>query len=207
MPFSGWHDRLLGRPRWDEVAIWALDLETSGLHADTDRILSVGMVPIRSGVIRYGERFASLVRPPDIGALSTEGLPAHHILPAELEGAPLLAELLPDIDRRVREGVLLLHFASLDIGFLRQAYRRCAAVWPKPRVVDTVDLVLALHQRRQQWVPYAPPPKTALTEARAAVGLPSHPHHDALSDALATAELFLALRSQLGLCTLKSSFR
>jgi DNA polymerase III subunit epsilon len=111
------------------------------------------------------------------------------------------------VDRRIREGLLLLHFSSLDLGFLRDAYRRHALPWPKPRVVDTVDLVLQLHRRQQHWVPYAPPARTSLPEARAALGLPSHPHHDALSDALATAELFLALRSQLGLCKLKSSSR
>jgi DNA polymerase III subunit epsilon len=217
MPFSDWLERVVASvrarsgmargPVWDEVVIWALDLETSGLKAAEDRILSVGMVPIRSGVICYGERFSTLVKPPDIALLSQEGLRAHHILPAELAESPGLPDVLPEIDRRMREGLLLLHFASLDLAFLRQAYRRCSTAWPRPRVVDTVDLVYQLHQREQQWVPYAPPPQTALPLARAGVGLPAHPHHDALSDALATAELFLALRSRLGLCTLRASYR
>ena len=68
--------RIFGRRRWDEVVFWALDLEMSGLHTGADRILSIGMVPIRQGVIRYGERFYSLVRPPDVNGLSSEGLRA-----------------------------------------------------------------------------------------------------------------------------------
>ena len=36
-----------------------------------------------------------------------------------------------------------------------------------------------------------------LARARRTLGLPDHPAHDALSDALATAELFLVLRKEL----------
>jgi DNA polymerase-3 subunit epsilon len=203
MPFSAWLDRLLHSPRWDEVVFWSLDLETSGLKPESDRIISVGMVPIRGGVIRYGERYHQLVRPAGLDDLSTEGIRAHHILPGELASAPPLAEVLPEVDRRLREGVLLVHYAHLDVPFLRGAYGRCGMTWPKPRVVDTVDLVLVWHYRQQQWTPHPPLPRTALSDARAAFHLPEHLTHDALSDALATAELFLVLRQRLGLETLR----
>jgi len=196
-------DRLFRSRRWDEVTLWALDLEMSGLHAATDSILSVGMVPIRQGVIRYGERFYSLVRPPEPERLSTEGLRAHHIIPGDIADAPVLAEVLPEIDRRVREGALIVHFAQLDLAFLRAAYRRCGMSWPAPRLIDTMNLLLDLHQRQQQWTPHPRPPRTALGEARADLGLPDYPSHHALSDAVATAELFLLLRSRLKLERLK----
>ena len=204
MPFSAWLDRLFHSPRWDQVVFWSLDLETSGLKPDSDRIISVGMVPIRGGVIRYGERFHRLVRPAELDSLSTEGIRAHHILPAELSGAPPLADVLPEIDRRLREGVLLVHYRELDVQFLRGAYGRCGMTWPKPRVVETVDLVLVWHYRQQQWTPHPPPPRTSLPDARSAFHLPEYPTHDALSDALATAELFLVLRERLGLEKLRS---
>jgi DNA polymerase-3 subunit epsilon len=199
MPLRDWRNRIFGRRRWDEVVFWALDLEMSGLRPGTDRILSIGMVPIRQGVIRYGERFYSLVRPPDVNGLSSEGLRAHHILPAEIADAPRLPEVLPEVDRRLREGTLLVHFAQLDLAFLRDGYRRCRVRWPRPPLVDTMNLLLDHHQRLQRWTPHPPPPRTALGEARADLGLPPYPPHDALSDALATAELFLVLRSRLGL--------
>jgi DNA polymerase III subunit epsilon len=203
MTFSAWLDRLLPR-RGEPAVYWALDLETSGLKPATDRILAVGMVPIRHGVIRYGERYATLVRTPEAGALSTEGLRVHHILPTDGRDAPLLADVLDQVDRRVREGVLLLHFKALDLAFLKAAYRETGRVWPRPPLVDTVELVIRLHDRRQQWAPHPPPAPTALADAREALGLPAYPSHDALSDALATAELYLALRSHLGLCRLGS---
>ena len=70
-------------------------------------------------------------------------------------------------------------------------------------MIDTVDLLLRWHDRQQQWTPHPPPPRTALGEARADFRLPAYPSHDALSDALATAELFLVLRERLGLATLR----
>jgi DNA polymerase-3 subunit epsilon len=187
-------------PPWDEVLYFALDLETSGLEPRDDEILSLAMVPVRGGVIRCGERFASLVRPADPAGLSQEGLRAHHLLPGELAAAPPFAELLPEVDRRLRGGVLVLHHAPLDLGFLRQAWRRAGRSWPRPRpqVVDTVVLLRRLEVRQRLLTPHPAPLPAALPAARAALGLPPYPHHDALVDAVATAELFLALRARLG---------
>jgi len=181
---------------WEAPVLWALDLETSGLSPKRGEILSVGMVPIRAGTIRYGERYTSLVRPQAPERLSTAGIEAHHLLPAELAGAPPLSAVLPEIDSRLREGVLLLHHAPLDVGFLRRAYRRLGLPWPRPRVVDTIDLLLALDHRRHRFTPHPEPPATDLPGARRALGLPPHDAHDALADALATAELFLALQAR-----------
>jgi DNA polymerase III subunit epsilon len=187
---------LFRRTPWDAPVVWALDLETSGLSPARDEILSVGMVPIRSGTIRYGERWSTLVHPGDLARLSSAGIEAHHILPAELATAPPLAAVLPEIDRRLREGVLLLHHAPLDLGFLRRAYRAAHLPWPRPRVVDTLDLAVAHEHRRQRFHPHPMPPATGLSAARSALGLPPHDAHHALADALATAELFLALRAR-----------
>ncbi|MCC6651337.1 MAG: 3'-5' exonuclease [Candidatus Eisenbacteria bacterium] len=184
-------------PAWDAVTYWALDLETSGLDPARHEILSAGMVPVREGVVRWGERWESLVRPEDPGAVSAEGLRAHHILPGELEHAPALAQVLPEIDRRLQEGVPLLHFGALDLGFLRAAYRAHGMPWPKLRAVDTVELLQKLDHRRHQLTPHPTPTRTALPEAREELGLPAYANHHALTDALATAELFLVLRARL----------
>jgi DNA polymerase-3 subunit epsilon len=193
---------MLASPLWDSQTYWALDLETSGL-SPTDQILSVGMVPIRQGVIRYGEHFYSLVRPQAGLLLSHEGIRAHHIVPTELEAAPSLAEVLEAIHPRLGEGILLLHHAALDLGFLQRACRRFRRPWPRPRVLDTTRLITRLQQRQQRLEPHSRPLPTALAEARAFFGLPPHLEHHALYDALATAELFLLLRSRLGAKTLR----
>ena len=190
-------------PAWETLTYWALDLETSGLRPASDQILSVGLVPVRGGVVRLAEQYYTLVRPAEPERLSLEGLRAHHILPSELGHAPALAQVLPEVDARLREGVLLLHYARLDLAFLRAAYRRSGRPWPRPKVVDTVELALKLGYRQQRFHPHPQPPPTALPEARERLGLPRYRNHHALSDALATAELFLALRARLGARTLR----
>ena len=190
-------------PPWDEVLYHALDLETSGLEPRADQILSLAMVPIRGGVIRFGERFASLVRPAAPATLSQAGLRAHQLLPSELAAAPTLAELLPEVDRRLRAGVLVIHHAPLDLAFLRQAYRREGRRWPRPAAADTVVLLRRLELRRQLLEPHPAPLPPALPAARAALGLLAYPNHDALFDALATAELFLVLRARLAAQSLR----
>lgn len=162
------------------------------------------MVPIRQEAIVWGEHFYSLVRPEQPDRLSTSGIQAHQIVPSELEGASPLSEILEQIDQRLQRDVLLLHYGSVDLGFLQRAYKRLGKPWLKPITVDTAVLLTKLTHRAQQFDPHSPALPLGLSKARAYFGLPAHLEHHALYDALATAELFLQLRSRLGAKTLKS---
>ena len=204
---DGWRRSWVGRwkrlrdrgPRWDEATIWALDLEASGLDPERDCILSVGMVPLRDGRVHWGESWYSLVRPDPAVELTREALKVHHILPDEVVDAPPLEEVLSAVLERLDGGVLLVHYAQLDVGMLRRACRRLDREWPLPLVVDTVQLLSRLSRRRRLIEPHAEPYSTGLQEARRELGLPPHRAHHALGDALATAELFLVARRRLGI--------
>lgn len=187
-------------PTWDSVTYWALDLETGGLDPRHDPILSVGMVPIRRGGIRLGEAYSSLVRPDHAAAIDPRSIRAHHLLPGEVREAPPLGAVLAEVDRRLREGALLVHQAALDVPFLRRAYRRERLRWPDPPVIDTVALLLKAAKRARFLDPGAPEhePELNLVAARRRLGLPDYGQHDALTDAIAAAELFLVLRKQIG---------
>ncbi|GIW24225.1 PolC-type DNA polymerase III [Meiothermus sp.] len=189
-------------PAWNEVTYWALDLETSGLNP-SDQILSVGMVPIRNGIIEFGAHYYSLVHPVRPEALSAEGIKAHHILPRELDSAPKLELVLEEIRVRIGRDVLLLHFSSVDLGFLQRYFRDTGKPWIRPVVVDTAVLLARLGEQRRRLEPHARPFPSGLAAARAALGLPGHLEHHALWDALATAELFLVLRQKLQARTLR----
>jgi len=186
-------------PGWRETVYWALDLETSGLDPQRDAILSVGMVPIRDGIIRWGERYYSLVSPPADHVPSPEAMRIHFILPEEARAAPPLNEIWPEIARRLRRGALLVHYHKLDVAFLRRVARGLGRRWPAPDVVDTVKLLARVTHRRRLLDPYAEAMPTDLGKARSEFGLPAHRAHHALYDALATAELFLALVDRLAI--------
>lgn len=186
-------------PAWDAVTYWALDLETGGLDGRRDPVLAAGMAPIRAGAIRMAEAWQTLVRPDPGGVIQEASMRAHHLLPADLEAAPLLCQVLDRIDARLRQGALLVHGAAIDLPFLRRAYRACGRRWPRPPVIDTTALLFRLARQEQLVDPGAPvEPEVELAAARRRLGLPGYARHDPLLDAVAAAELFLVLRSRLG---------
>jgi DNA polymerase-3 subunit epsilon len=185
----------MGRADWRRLTLWALDLETGGLDPRTDPILSVGMAPIVAGAIPVGGGVHTVVRPErDPGE---DSLKVHHILPRDLEGAPAAADVLPGLARRIEDGVVVVHQQSVDVPFLRAAFDRSALPFPPFLVVDTVQLLLRYAHRHGHLTPERRDFPTGLSEARARFGLPSHRAHEALSDAVATAELFLVLAHRL----------
>ncbi len=188
---------------WKDLVFWALDLETAGLSASRHAILAVGMVPIRTGLIQLGEAYETLVCPAGDLVVASDAVAAHHILPAEARAATPLAEVLPQIDRRLREGIVLLHHARLDKAFLKRAYATLDTRWPNPTTVDTVALIWKWASRERFLASSQAEPSVNLADARRRFGLPAYPAHDALIDAIATAELFLALRARLGARTLR----
>ncbi len=190
------HRLALRRDPWRDRTLWVLDLETGGLDARKDPILSVGMVPIREGVIRLGESYHSLLRPgqPVTGA----SLTIHHILPDDLEDAPPPETVLPEVVSRLEAGVLIVHERRVDVPFLHAAFRAHDIEPPTLAVIDTVQLLLRFARRHGHLTPERTEFPTGLGTARARFGLPPHRAHEALSDAVATAELFLVLAHRLG---------
>lgn len=196
-------DRFRPSPPWRQSRIWALDLETTGLEPGRDRILTVGMVPLVDGVIRWSERAHERVRHDGDAASPAASLRVHHILPDELRDGDDLATVLERVLARLEGSLLLVHYQRLDVGFLREACHRTRRPWPEPKVVDTVRLMRRYARRVHFLDPHAPHPPTDLAGARRELGLPAHAEHDALHDALATAELFLALAARLDLETVR----
>jgi CBS domain-containing protein len=188
---------------WREAVYWCVDLETTGLDPRTARIVAVGAVPVREGTVRCAELYATRVRPGE--GFVWGGAEAHHLLPGEVEGAPALREVLGRLDAALREGVLVVHQSQVELPVLRRVYRSCGMPWPRPPVVDTVRLLQHL-EHRVRWLARGPVPLD-LSRARQYLGLPAYPRHDAASDAVATAELFVTLAVRLGARTVKDLVR
>jgi DNA polymerase-3 subunit epsilon len=192
-------------PPWDSITYWALDLETGGLDARRDPILAVGMLPVREATVRLGEAYESLVRPELGEDISAASVRAHQLVPEDVREAPALADVLAQVDHRLADGVLLVHQAAIDVRFLKRAYRATGLRWRSPRVVDTVDLLERFAKKARFIDPEAQDREPAwnLAAARRRFGLPDYAAHHALTDAIATAELFLVLRKELGARTVR----
>ena len=179
----------------DRLPLLAVDIETTGLDADRDRVLSVGWVPVDGrGVVLAGARYR-VVRPEadePVGPSATvHGLTDDDVA-AGIPLADAVAELLADLAGRI----LLVHFARIEAEFLGRACQRlwgAGLPWP---VVDTLQLEHRLVTTACQ--PDPPAGALRLWAARERYGLPRTGPHHALADAVACAELYLAQITELG---------
>jgi DNA polymerase-3 subunit epsilon len=188
-PMSAYLEADLPSPRADPrtTDYLAVDLETTGLHADTDAIVSIGYLPISDGRIHCQDARHDLVQ---VDGSVADSATIHHIRDMDLQDARPESEALACLLHALQGRVLLVHHAPMDLQFLRAACRRHYGVPLIARVVDT----LALAQReRSRGHAQARDGELRLHALRSAYRLPRYPAHNALSDALATAELFLAM--------------
>jgi DNA polymerase-3 subunit epsilon len=165
----------------------ALDFETTGLEPRTDHVLSAGWVPVITREVVLAGACELTVRPPaevDVGTSAT----FHRLTDDQVARASPLTELLPRLLAALHGRVLLAHHAPLEVGFLGAACRTAYGARPALTVVDT----MTLQQRLRASHDPVPDGSLRLDAARRDFGLPRYTAHHALTDALATGELFLA---------------
>jgi DNA polymerase-3 subunit epsilon len=169
------------------VGFIALDLETTGLDPRGDEILSIGLVALRGERIDLGT--ARHYRVATTRAIPERSAVLHRITDdAAARGRPL-AEVLPCVLSRLSGSVLLGHHAQTERAFLDAACRRLYGTGFVVPLADTASLIRRWMARRHQVLAAG---ELRLHALRERYGLPRYRAHDALVDALATAELFCA---------------
>ncbi|MGC5627111.1 DEDD exonuclease domain-containing protein [Georgenia sp. Z1344] len=178
----------LGTPL-SEVTFVVVDLETTGGAARSDRITEIGAVKVRGGEVLA--ELGTLVNPgvpipPQITVLT--GITTAMVTPA-----PPIEEVLPtflEMAGLETGSVLVAHNARFDVGFLKEAFRRAGREWPRPMIVDTVQLARRVVTNDEV-------PNRKLGTLAAYFGATTTPDHRALSDARATVDVLHALIGRL----------
>ena len=180
-----------------DAGLLAVDLETNGLNPNRDDILSIGFVAIDRAAIKLATAKHLLIKPrTDINA---SGATIHKIFDDRAATGLPLCNALPLLLNALAGRVLLAHYASIERRFLRVACRACFDVPLLIQTVDTLELEKR-HLLRQQGATsqdHLPADALRLANVRRRYQLPDAPNHDALEDALATAELFFVLTSEV----------
>ncbi len=177
-------------PSWRDARYCVLDFETTGLDPLTDQILSFGLIPIDDGRILTAHARYGLVRAD--APVPAQSILVHSLRDADLAGAPTLDESLGTIFDALDGRILVAHAAWIERGFLEQAALQAGRKL-RLRLVDTAVLAyrcldLPKAERGQS---------VALEYLGSRLGLPIHTPHNALGDAMTTAQVFLALSSRL----------
>ena len=165
----------------EDAELVVFDLETTGLSSSRDRMCEIGAVRVRALAIE--ETFETLVNPgvglpPTIAALTGIGA-------AELRRAPRTELAVRRFLAFAGDAPLVAHNARFDVGFLDRAVERLTGQRVAAQVVDTVWLAKRLLHRRSE--------RFSLQQLAHFFGTTWQPCHRALPDALATAEILIAL--------------
>jgi DNA polymerase III subunit epsilon len=160
-----------------------VDVESSGLDPGSDALLAIGCVTVEAGRIALAEPFYAVLR--QGCASSDDNILVHGIARDEQAAGVEVPEALAAFGRFVDGAPLLAWHSAFDELFIRRAARlhartRFEAVW-----IDVAALAHAVFPSQNS---------DALDDWCAEFGIANTRRHHALADALATAQLFLALQ-------------
>lgn len=181
-----------GTPEWKtplaEAALLAVDVETTGLDAERDQLVSIGWVPVTNNIIELGGAGYVVLRGApgfSVGSSAT----IHHLTDDDLAAGVAPAEALAQVMTALSGRMMLAHFAKMEQSFLSALHKRERGAGVYLPAVDT----LAIERRHmERMATYPRGEDLRLARVRRRYGLPVYRNHNALTDALACAELYLA---------------
>jgi DNA polymerase-3 subunit epsilon len=183
-------DLFRSSPQWRQLDDRALadlsytvfDTETTGLDpSGGDEIIQIGATRIVNGKLLKSECFDQLVDPQRSIAPASSLI--HGLTPDMLRGKPTIREVLPAFHAFVSDTVLVAHNAAFDMRFL-ELKQDVAGVRFDHAVLDTLLLAAVTHPDQASH---------GLEEIAVRLDIAVARRHDALADALLTAEIFLRL--------------
>ncbi|RDL43385.1 3'-5' exonuclease [Marinomonas piezotolerans] len=186
--FDTWQARRSEQSRsWQESTYFVLDMETTGLDPKQHQVISLGWVLIERGVIQLDTAQHLLL---DSAQIDDSSVGIHMITDTDvLEQGRRHASVLRYLRQIMKDKVLVVHYSPLELGFLKMLWQ----TQPMPDLaIDWVDTMQIERRRCERAQTVIQEGGYRLGACRDRYGLPDYPSHDALTDALATAELLLA---------------
>lgn len=175
----------------DNMEILSVDFETTGLDAKQDKLLSVGFITLKKKEMSLKTSYHQIIKTK--AQLEESNVIIHHITDSQKERGQALKIVVETLLKALAGKVMLVHFARIEKQFLTEACYELYGMAPVFPMIDT--LVLAKRRLDKRDVAYDPS-ELRLSNLRHKFKLPEHHAHNALNDAIATAELFMAQMSR-----------
>jgi DNA polymerase-3 subunit epsilon len=169
------------------VSLLSLDFETSGLDSSKDHIVSAGYVVIERGEIQLSTATHELVRTEKL--LTEESVVIHKITDDAASAGSPLDEVVGKLLQALAGRVMVAHNTKIELSFLTQACRDLYGISPRFPAIDTMRIARQWLERRNKEIEQG---DLRLFNLRKRYGLPMYQAHNALTDAIATAELLQA---------------
>ncbi|MEH6712819.1 MAG: 3'-5' exonuclease [Paraglaciecola polaris] len=177
-----------------DVPLVALDFETTGLNPKTDSIVSIGLVALTTQRIRCAEAKHWIIKPDT--ELKTKSVVIHGITHSDVASAPSFNSVLDELLLHLQGKIVVAHHKDIETRFLNSALQHYIGeeiVFP---CIDTMALEARFSRTLKRTFMRSllgkKTPSIRLTDCRARYHLPYYRQHNALTDALACAELLQA---------------
>lgn len=187
------HGSPSGDTKLSDTPLVALDLETTGLDPKRHGIVSIGIVPFSLARIRPSRGYYRVLRPRR--EIDEHSITIHRITHEEVEDAPDLEDIVDELLDAMAGRVAVVHYHAIERRFLYQAFLRRFGEGVLFPLIDTLHIEKQVRQRiTLNPLTWFRRRRTSLrlADARRRYHLPEYSPHHALTDALATAELFQA---------------
>ena len=176
-----------------ETPFVAMDFETTGLDSNNDDIVSIGLVPFNWQRIHCNKAQHWLLQPKQ--KLADESIVIHGITHSEVADAPDLSALIEPLFEAIAGKVVVVHYHQIERLFLNNALMKRIGEGVEFAAIDTMELERRALQSRRGFIGKLFGEKLGslrLGDCRARYNLPAYSAHNAMTDALATAELLQA---------------
>jgi DNA polymerase-3 subunit epsilon len=156
----------------------AIDFETA--TGKRDSACAVGIVTVENGSIT--EEYYSLIQPPG-NAYFGMNIAVHGIRPHDTLNAPTFSELYPEIRKRLQDSIIVAHNEVFDRSVLKRTMEYYDLHYGELGLADRWECTMRIYKAKG-FVPYK------LNSCCARLSIPLN-HHEALSDAIGCAKLYL----------------
>ncbi|MFZ4772373.1 MAG: putative quorum-sensing-regulated virulence factor [Chlamydiia bacterium] len=158
-----------------------IDIESTGLDLDKDRICEIGA--IQFSLEEEFDSFETLVDPEIV--IPQEVIEIHHITNEMCVGKPKIQEVLPKVLPLIENHTIVGHGISFDIGMLQSALKRLGLpdTIGKNRVIDTLRLARL----------YGEAPSNSLEVLRRHFNVDEEGAHRAMNDVRVNIQVFKKL--------------
>lgn len=166
-----------------------VDVEASGLDPLHDRLISIGAIGVRAGLAHHDDAFEVVLRqeaPSGEANILVHGIGGV----AQLEGHDSAAGLLDFLAFAGKAPLVAFH-ADFDHALIERATMAALGIKPDNRWLDLALLAPALF-------PDQPDGERTLDHWLRRFGIENYERHNALADALATAQLLLVALAEAG---------
>lgn len=112
--------------KWIDLPMAVIDVETTGLDSDEDRVIEIGIVHFEQGEVV--ETYGQLIDPQC--ELPQEVTDLTGIDEADLQGKPTFDEVAEEVERRLTDVGIVAYNLEFDRGFVASELERAGLAWP-----------------------------------------------------------------------------